>query len=207
MTDVCIPWRPQPDRLAAFERVTHWWKANGFNTVLADSGHEPFNLAASRNLAVSRSTTDSVVVADADTLPDLGALHNALSDPEGVVYPFTRYRYLPPGSETVTDLVAVKPEREFTASVGGLIVCTRDTWNLLGGQDERFWRWGYEDNAFMLAAQTLLSTRRVAGTVFAFGHSADRDMSQGNPGWARIQLYRFAKGRPEIMRELIAAAK
>jgi len=70
-------------------------------------------------------------------LPDLGALHNALNAPEGVVYPFTRYRYLPPGAETATDLMALKPEREFRGSVGGLIVTQRATWNLLGGQDRQ----------------------------------------------------------------------
>ncbi|MGW4718864.1 galactosyltransferase-related protein [Nocardia sp. NPDC004260] len=201
--DVCIPWRPQPDRLAAFQRVEAWWRATGFNIVTGDSGHEPFNLAATRNLVVGKATSDVVVVADADTIPDLAALRDALANPDGVVYPFTRYRYLPAGHEADADLMAIKPDKEFTSSVGGLLVCRRETWDLLGGQDEGFRQWGYEDNAFLLAAQTLSTVRRVQGTVFAFGHTADRDMTAQNPGRSRIELYKFANGRRDVMRELV----
>lgn len=206
--DVCIPWRSQPDRVPAFKRVKAWYEDHGYNVITADSRkHETFNVAASRNLAVSKATSDVVVVADADTIPDEDALETTfaylIAHPDaGVVYPFDRYRYLTPESVELpqSDWVV---DREYQSSVGGMIVCRRDTYWSLGGQDERFSRWGYEDNAFHLAASTLSQVDRIAGVVYAFGHDADRDLSSENPGRSRCQLYRFAEGKPDVMRELI----
>lgn len=204
MTDVCIPWRATPDRMPAFKRVKEWYTNNGFNVITADSRkHSVFNVAASRNLAASKAKSDVIVVADADTIPDLAALLDAVEKPDGVVYPFDRYRYLPPEAVNDPDLHDVKFEQEYRSSVGGLLVCRRETWDLLGGQDEGFRRWGYEDNAFHAAASTLSSTRRVPGTVYAFGHAADRDLGTSNPGKSRLELYKFATGKRDVMRELV----
>ena len=203
MIDVCIPWRTHPDRVPAFKRVKAWYEERGYNVITADSRkHEIFNVAASRNLAVSKASSDVVVVADADTIPDETALNIALQSPVGVVYPFDRYRYLTvesvelPADEWVVD-------REYRSSVGGLFVCTSDTYWSIGGQDERFTRWGAEDNAFWMAADTLASVTRIPGVVHAFGHDADRDLSMQNPGLVRRELYRFAHRNPALMRELI----
>jgi hypothetical protein len=201
--DVCIPWRSQPERLPAFKRVKAWYEDRGYNVITADSRkHETFNVAASRNLAVSKATSDVVVVADADTIPDETALSLAVQNPVGVVYPFDRYRYLTEASVALPESQWVV-DREYRQSVGGMVVATRTTYWALGGQDERFARWGYEDNAFHLAASTLSTVSRIPGVVHAFGHDADRDLSAENPGRSRCQLYRFAEGKPDVMRELI----
>lgn len=204
---VCIPWRPTPDRIAAYERVRTWWTDHGYKIVTGDSNRrKPFNVAAARNNAV-RKCSGVVIVADADTIPDETALTAAIESCAGmVVYPFDKYRYLTPESvDLPIDDVIV--EREFASSVGGMFVTTTGTYWRLGGQDERFSRWGHEDNAFWLAADTLAFVRRISGTVYAFGHEADRDLSPENPGMARRELYRFAHGRPELMRELIPEVK
>ncbi|NKS98790.1 hypothetical protein GS498_20460 [Rhodococcus hoagii] len=203
--DVAIPWRKAPDRIAAFERVKNWYEHHGFNVITADSRkHKTFNVSASRNMAVAKATSDVIVVADADTIPDLAALLQAVEECRGeVIYPFDRYRYLSPEHVDTVDLHAVTPEREFQQSVGGLLVTTRASWDVLGGMDEGFRQWGYDDNAFYAAAATLVGARRIPGTVYAFGHDADRDLSESNPGKSRFELYKFAQGRPEIMRELV----
>lgn len=209
MIDVCIPWRSQPDRVPAFKRVKAWYEDRGYNVITADSRkHDVFNVAASRNLAVSKALSDVVVVADADTIPDETALGTAVElvtnvpSGSGIVYPFDRYRYLTPESVDLPEAEWVV-DREYRQSVGGMIVSDRDTYWSLGGQDERFSRWGYEDNAFYLAAATLSNVVRIPGVVHAFGHEADRDLSVENPGKSRHQLYRFAENKPDVMRELI----
>lgn len=203
---VAIPWRPQPQRLAAFDVVSEWWRSHGFEVVTGDSVHESFNVSAARNAAVAKVDTRNVIVADADTIPDLFAIEKTLQrmEPGRVVYPFNRYRYLE-ATPAREGLENIEPAKEWTNSVGGLLVTTTATYRDLGGFDERFGRWGYEDNAFYLAASTLGAVARVPGVVYAFGHDADRDISPNNPGKHRIELYRYANGRPGLMRELVMA--
>jgi hypothetical protein len=202
---VCIPWRATPERLAAYWVVVDWWRAKDFRVILGDSDPAlPFNVSAARNAAVSKATTRAVIVADADTIPDLGSLQVVLSRMEEgrVVYPFNRYRYVDRLPDPL-DLANLEHSKEWVNSVGGLLVTTPSTYWSVGGFDERFERWGYEDNAFYLAASTLATVARTAGTVYAFGHDADRDISPTNPGKSRIELYRYANRRPDLMRELV----
>lgn len=201
---VAIPWRSQPQRVAAFTYVVEWWQSRGFKVVLGDSPHGRFNVSAARNRAVEKASTEIVIVADADTVPHMPAIQRAIDymPPNLVTYPFTRYVY------TETDPVDFDPltaeqGKVWNGSVGGLLVTTKTAYWSICGMDERFDRWGWEDNAFHMAAETLIKVARVAGTVHAFGHEAERDMSEKNPGRARIELYRFARGKPAIMRELI----
>lgn len=207
---VCIPWRPGPGRQAAFDRVMGWYEEHGYRVQLADSDERlPFNLSQARNLAVGlgrQHGAKSLVIADADTIPDERALRSAARralSQYRVFYPFTEYRYLKPGSESVPNLANAGLVREFHQSVGGVVVCNIKTFDEVGGFDERFTQWGYEDNAFMLAAECLIGIERIEGTVYAFGHEADRDLSTDNPGRARVRLYQFARSDKAVMRELV----
>lgn len=209
MTDVtvCIPYRETPDRQPAYEQVHDWYTNRGYTIITADTTHQHFNVAAARNEAVRAARQGILIVADADTIPDETALKLAVQTVDrSVVYPFNRYQYLTPES-VYGPLESAVVEREFTNSVGGMFVTDWDTYWLLGGQDERFRRWGAEDNAWFMAADTLASVERIPGVVRAFGHDADRDLSVSNPGLCRRELYRFAHGRPELMRELIPEPK
>lgn len=200
---VCIPWRPQPHRVWAFEQVLNWWESRGFVVVTGDSEHEHFNISAARNAAVDAAGTDRVIVADADTVPMLESILTALTMP-GVVWPFETYRHLGDNRPNADDVASSPFDRDQIYSVGGIFVTTKDTYWQLGGMDERFTRWGYEDTAFRRAVQTLSVMHRTDGYVYAYGHDADRDLTTENPGWGRVQLYAAAEGYPELMRELIA---
>lgn len=205
-TAVCMPWRPQPDRLAAHARVLDFWWHFGFEVIEADSDPRgPFNIAVARNNAVRQAQgADVVILADADTIPDIASVLEAVQDPQGVTYPFSTYLHIPGEWVSRSDLFAAKPDQRYNASVGGVVVCEAETYWELGGMDERFYPvWGYEDNAFALAAHTLVGTRRLPGTIFSFNHSANRDLSQDNPNRARFALYQFANGKPAMMRELV----
>ena len=195
--DVCVPWRSQPDRVAAFQHVTALWRNAGFNVILGDSSPDrPFNLSRARNSAVEQATTDVVVVADADTVPDMNAVQTAIYACRrhgGVWYPFTTYHYL---SATVTpgdDLNEAPAEQVYQHSVGGLFIIRRTDYWRLGGFDERFQGWGGEDTAFHLAASHLSTTHRIPGTVYAFNHTADRNMR--GPWVQHMARYRQAARR------------
>jgi hypothetical protein len=203
---VAMPWRPAPDRLAAHQRIRAFWRHARIPVVEADSlPTQPFNLCEARNNAVRKIRTPIVVIADADTLPDLGALLQAITElrPNQVAWPYHTYRHIPADWADKPDLLAAPPDRIYHNSVGGLFLCHRDTYWNLGGMDEHFHGWGYDDNAFYAAALTLGTVRRLPGIVFSFNHAADRDTTDTNPNKHRAELYRFATGKPPVMRQLI----
>ena len=205
---VCMPWRPQPDRLAAHERVRKFWQHFDFRVYEADSNQtRPFNLSHARNRAVKRAQAafaKVVIVADADAIPDIASVLAAVHDPVGVTYPYTTFKHIRGDWTDRADLLAAPVEQVYRNSVGGMFVTTVETYWDIGGMDERFEaRWGYDDNAFAAAAETLSSIHRQPGMLLSFNHSADRDMSTNNPNRIRNQLYQFARGNPALMRELI----
>ena len=220
---VCLPWRPADNRLAAHNRVRDYWNYHGFNVIEADSDDQantlgmsseyllPFNLARARNRAVMRARTRYVIVADADTLPDIAAVLASLDEFDGVTWPYQTFRHIPGSLADSPDLMGAKPDREYNASVGGILVCKTELYWQLGGMDEKFNRgWGFEDNAFYLVAETLSRVRRQPGIVFSFNHfdgdprhDTYRDMSVTNPHRIRVQLYAMCKRNPELMKELI----
>lgn len=213
---VCIPWRPQPDRMAAYRRCVRFWTAAGFRVVEGDSDPaSAFNVCAARNEAVRRSGSDIVVIADADTVPeDIGQVHRAIekvADPgsPGVdfCYPHSVYRYIPPEWVDRDDLHLAPILAETLHSPGGMVVCNQEAFWSLGGYDERFTpgRVGYEDTAFMAAVNTLSQWWRIYGTVWSFDHpdTADRTYDDTHPNKARYELYEYANGKPALMAELV----
>jgi hypothetical protein len=202
---VCMPWRPQPDRQKAYERVIAFWAHFGYRVITADSQpDQPFHVGQARNNAVKRATTERVIIADADTIPDIAAVEKSLNCDNGITYPFTTYRHIAGHAVGRADLMTAPVEKEYRRSVGGLFVTRRDLYWQLGGMDERFEpRWGYEDNAFHIVAGTLSRVERQAGLVFSFDHAAERDLSENNPNRHRFELYKAAAGNPKMMRELL----
>jgi hypothetical protein len=107
MVTVVLPWRPQPSRVDAFERVVAWYRQHlpEAEIVTVDSGDDVFNLARCRNIGVTdaarnadsarvadaardadahdtdaaRNADEVVVIGDADTLPEIGPLRSAIA--------------------------------------------------------------------------------------------------------------------------------
>lgn len=201
-----MPWRPQPDRLKAHNRIRKFWQHFGFHVIEADSDPwQPFSIAVARNNAVRRATTDTVIVADADSLPDIASVLAAVEDSRGgVTYPYETFKHIDGGWSDKADLLAAPVDQTYNRSVGGMFITRRETYWRVGGMDEMFHPvWGYEDNAFALAAQTLVGIHRQPGNLLSFNHSANRDLSQGNPNKARYALYLLANNKPDVMAELV----
>ena len=157
MTLIVVPWRDDGARAQVCQYVCDRLRAMlpGVGLVLCDSGHETFNRSASRNLGVKMAGHDEiVVVCDADTIPDPSGLQTALvaALQGGLHYPCAVVNYLTEaGTELVLAGAAPDPARiEFSlpGAHGGCMVMLAKTWQELGGQDERFTGWGFEDNAW-----------------------------------------------------------
>lgn len=202
MIVVGFPWRPTPDRLAAFEVVSRWYADTLPDAahVTADSGHDPFSRACSRNDVVTRAQemgAEVVVLSDADTVPSPAGLHLAIDAARngGLHYPFDHYLYAgtnnPAGGNT-----------------GGIYVCRPDVWWSFGGMDPRFDGWGGEDDQAHAAAECLIGTPvNHPGWAVSFPHAGDcRDVGsqRWKPNSDLAIRYHLARHSPTKMRAIIA---
>lgn len=217
---VVVPWRDtHPDRARAHTVVREHLRTMLPDAVHmdVDDGAERFNRAASRNHGVrlaAEAGADVVVVCDADTIPERGALVHAVADAFAsglLVMPYERFlglsergtgEYLggrPPGDCEV--------ELDYRYSVGGIFVIRPDAWWSAGGMDERFTAWGAEDMAYRRAADTLLGrTVTHPGTIVHLWHppSPRTGTPENDAVWALADRYAAAEGDPVAMRALIA---
>lgn len=216
---VVIPWRPgTAERNAHHETVRVHLQALLPNAVHldADSGHQPFSRAGSRNEGVRQAQAagaDVVVICDADTLAEPEPLHAAISAAaDGVLHlPYTWYRGLT--QRGTLDHLAGRPadqcaaELEHQWATGGVLVIRLDAWWAAGGMDERFTGYGFEDAAYRIAADALLGpTVAHAGTITHLWHPSE--IGHGTPqhiaGGQHCQRYVDATGNPDALRALVA---
>lgn len=215
MVTVIIPWRPQPSRLAALERVFAWYRENLGNVEIRtiDSGDDVFNLARCRNLGMrSIEAGEVAIINDADTIPERGSLLAAIdaSATSGRVHlPYTAYHWLGmPGTGQYQSGVALAA-CDYELVIGacsGVYVTTPEAWWSHGGQDERFRGWGFEDAAWYLAHETLLGEppRRHSGRVFALSHTQEvREGPQYDLNAGLMSRYRDAAVSIDAMRQVV----
>lgn len=215
---VVIPWRGGNPQREHHHRVIR----DHLRTLLpdahhldADSGHQPFNRAASRNHGVrlaEQAGADVVVVCDADTLVQPDPLHEAIAAAgDGRLHlPYTRYRGLTrEGTEAWLsnrpDIDSMPTEDETTWSTGGVLVIRTDAWWRAGGQDERFTGWGAEDSAYRIACDALLGpTVRHEGTIHHLWHPVVRTQDPLYPAnMALAHRYDAAEGDPDAVRAIV----
>jgi hypothetical protein len=214
-----IPWRPgSPERNAHHGTVRQHLRQLLPDAVHldADSGHQPFSRAGSRNEGVRQAQAagaDIVVICDADTLVEAEPLHAAIATAaDGVMHlPYTWYRGLSPEG-TAAYKAGVEPghchaELEHEWATGGIIVIRPDAWWSMGGMDERFTGWGFEDAAARLCADALLGpTIRHAGTITHLWHPPDTNLGspQHTANGAHCQRYVAATGDADALRAIVA---
>lgn len=208
---VVIPWRPngQSERERNLE-LTREWFSDLYPVVFADSGDPEFSRAESRNAGVRACMlSDVVVVCDADFLPPLDAVKAACegAQSDGRLHqPFTEALYLTE-AETASYLAGEGlPERSGEDLTGGCFVMTPEAWFAAGGMDPRFRGWGGEDDAFRIAAETLLGARVHHQGVMPhlyhpFAGKFGSDEHKAN--LALLRRYVRASGNPKRIRQII----
>lgn len=178
---ICIPWRSTPGRARHLPTV----QAQFANTLpdakvyLADSGHEVFSRSASMNQAVRDATEDGcdlVVISGADLLldGDLPSVVRQAADGQAHIA-YTHYIGLSrQGTEQLYrtgQWRGCHVEYRTDGACAGFIVMQVDTYWHLGGHDETYVGWGYEDVDFAIRAQFV----RHPGTSIGLWHEPDVD--------------------------------
>lgn len=101
--------------------------------------------------------------------------------------------------------------RRYPNMVSSVIVVSRRQWDEVGGFDEGFRGWGYEDTAFAAACETFGGTLRILGELWHLWHPTAREGKPGTPVWqlnaARGQRYRAAIGQPDVIRAIRAESQ
>lgn len=129
------------ERVRAFARTVEHY-GDTYPLRIVDSGHQPYNRAASRNLGVraaQQAGWQVVAVHDADMIVPPEAIAQAAEhalETGGFIYPYTDYIGLDEHGNK---------RRRTSNCPGGIYVCTPEAWWSVGGMDEGFVEWGWED--------------------------------------------------------------
>lgn len=187
-----IPYRPgSPSRQHAFGLVLGFWQAMGFPFVVADGGFDvPYNVGHARNVGAKGETVDVLVFADADTISrDWGQVANAVwlaSEADGLVFCADQMRSLSEG-ETVNlprwdaALPCVGDGGRDTDSMSGLLAIRRECFEEVGGFDESYVGYGFEDLDFHRRCARLWPTRWVHGEAIHLWHEPDPEKVNAGP--------------------------
>ena len=156
----------------------------------------PFNRSAARNDAFSKAKHMNLLVADADTILQVGAIIEAydrlLENRKQwfVLYGDQDYYNLRQketqeilsGRSDARIYAPTQWDHKLKSTAGGILV-PREAWNTVGGYDQKFRGWGGEDNAFQLILDTLWSPyKRIQGFAAHLWH--ERGVGDfTNPEW------------------------
>ncbi|HST69054.1 MAG TPA: galactosyltransferase-related protein [Solirubrobacterales bacterium] len=210
---VLVPRRPDPwrDRLwryvqAHLARTVKWPVFEGVSEL------GPFNRSAAINAAARRSWRTAVVL-DADTVIDPAQLEAGVEAArQGVLaLPHDSFRSLTRRSTSEVLSGRILPEDAQvrwvrTETKSSCLCIGRDLWEEVGGFDERFRGWGFEDAAFYAACRELAGVHRLKGPVHHLWHPRSREKDPGSDDFIRNRdlADRYKGARGAEMRALLA---
>lgn len=227
-------WTPHRERNINF--VTRWYTGYQLDVNpelrlrYCDNGKAIFDRGGSRDLGAQQSKAEFFFFADGDTVIPWRQITEGVQllrdDPQRWVILYAPYRYLNL-TEQATDLVLEHPLVKFgqvdepsgpaiehvhddgpgIMSCAGALLIPREGYFACGGYDPRFGLgWGYEDNAFQLAADTLWGRHvRTDGFAIHLWHPRGEDFNGGwIPHHQRLaRQYQRSAGHPNQMRRLV----
>lgn len=188
------------ERRRNYEYVVSRWEDLGVEVItgrMNESG--PFQMAKMLNRAFLASTGDNVVIYGVDHLPpDAQFLR-------GVEYHLHAHPWMPlygktleldPGPSVGVRTGLVRPSTELSgALIGqctGVIAVTREAWKAIGGADERFVGWGYEDTAYRLSLTKIYGNPWRQPTTTLIGLYHPPQPRQGSNNKALFEEYENA---------------
>jgi glycosyltransferase involved in cell wall biosynthesis len=177
---LCIPFSSNElYRKKAFEVVYEYYKQLGYYIFVGES-EEPFNRAAARNACVpSFLDWDILVFLDADILVPLPQIEKAIDTAfknQEMVLAYTNLYFL---DKEQTDLfhetkeIANNWKKKVENQTSGAFAIPKKLWNKVGGQDERFTKWGGEDRAFYYTCAAFTNqkeNKRISGYAYHLWH-------------------------------------
>ncbi len=187
----------------------------------------PYSRAKALNEAADKATGGILVITDRDLVyPDIRKTLRRVSSGSGVWAMSQNTIRLGPiptrkaihGASFDRDLLRGIGNDRYRAK-GGIIVLSREAWDIVGGMDTRYRGWGSEDTAFTRALRTLVGASLRFGDQWHLWHPATQLAGTRSKLWtgqteehiaAREALnvrYRDAMTDPDEMRRLIAEAE
>lgn len=193
---ILAPFRPAAaDRTRLWGFCRQWWADQlGWPIIEGDHEGDPYNRSKARNAAAAAAGDWEVAVfVDADViLYDIAQVHAAVevaSTRQILTFAHNEWRSLP-ADATERVLAGGDPSGEppVEANPNTFSSCyavPRGLFDQLGGFDERFIGWGWEDLAFMWACGTFGNHfERVPGTVYHLWHDRPAGSQEDGPTYA-----------------------
>lgn len=186
-----IPYCDRGGRRRGFEYVRKWAKEK-FEIVLTPEqpADEVFNKSRLINQAVFPLPDDTtVVLLDADSLVSDESLAKAVEAfnkaPNSIIKPFTDAIYL---SRNNTEIVhenghdqEFDQERRAHRSDGGITILSKIQYDAIGGHDERYTEWGWEDTQFIAQARNIgIDIIYIDGVMLHLWHPRNPNRNMGN---------------------------
>lgn len=153
---ILIPWRTDHGhRERLWNHLRPLWEALPYQLCVASDGREdsaPFDYAAAANKAATEATGNVLITWGADQFPNPGAIDAAAQtatswgwamvfDRNATYTPLATEQILGGANPVYAAIEMIEPH------CTGIIAVRRDIWQSVGGMDERFHGWGYEDAA------------------------------------------------------------
>lgn len=228
---VLVPRRADPERDRIWEWVRRFWEAQVGLPIFEGWHHEyegPFNRSAALNRAGAAAGDWSVaVVIDADVILEGRLVHGAIDRAlatGGPVLGYTERLHL--GQLAVPAVFRSDPATlvlqhaartwrrwvrgRLRDSCSGCYVVTREVWDEVGGWDEGFVGWGYEDIAFRVATETMagMELAKISGFLMHIWHTVSAGNQPGSvtmvANKARCDRYIAARWDRRAMAALLA---
>lgn len=215
---VLIPFRARNEHEERVSRYTLAVWTHDFPEfdVITGSGPQvpgtPFNRSLARNFLAGMSTSEVLIFADADTLyfEPSQMLRAVKTAHLGWFRTSDYYMFSEESTNAIVD--GGDPELAIEKILfdppGGIQVCAAEHFHAIGGFDEGFNGWGYEDTAFIEAMTAVYGEGRFHGDVYHLWHPKNRSERQAQPNirsnQARFQGYQTAAsgGREAMMEHL-----
>ena len=214
---VMVPWRGgDPQREAAWDFVRTAWKRDGWAVVTGEPKGKTWSASEARNAAASAATDwDVAVFADADTIPgDFDVIRKAVEvahKRDRMVRPYRHYWQMDEAATATWLKTGERPSEGAShlreVAHGGVNVIPRGLFEKVGGYDERFKGWGWEDTAMEAACRVLGGFEQLTGDVYHLWHPIGPDRAADDPQrLANVALgHRYLKARTRrAMRDIVA---
>lgn len=209
------------DRLWRFARAT--WVDLLPDWPLYEGHHDrgPFNRSAAVNRAADEAGAwDVAVIIDADVLPDPDGIEAAVTVAR-TGRPASGFDHRNNLSKAGTEKILRGYRGSWARLVGsvhdkcisGAFAVSRELWDEVGGFDENFRGWGFEDTAFEIACETVSGERlyRHPSTLWHLWHDKSPEHDHRLPGFranrARREQYTAAAGDRDALDVLLTESR
>jgi len=199
-----------------------WWRENLPELQIYEGHHYGiglFNRSLALNLAAKQAGKwDVALIIDADVICDPEQVREAIETAlvhRGLVLSFSRRHNLNQrGSEAIMQGEQGSWRRfiakTYNDMASSCVAISREVWDLVGGFDEKFAGWGFEDSAFSLAVETMTGNtiHKVPGELWHLWHPTAPEGKRGTASYQanrnRMEAYRQALGNKTATKGLIA---